>query len=340
MSDPWLETDGSGPLIAAVVCTRNRVALLDRALEGLARQTLPKSSFEVVVVDDGSTDSTSDLANRWSTELPLQFARQRAAGLASAKNHGLYRSRAPLVLFLDDDDVADAELLERHVLAHRQHPRLADAVLGYTRLATRLDADPLMDFVTRAGGYLFSYGTFADGAKLDFSHFWGGRTSCKREFLLRHGVFHQAFTFGCEDIELGFRLSRHGLTVHYRADAFSTMLRELSLEDFCARLRRQGRSNALFSSLYADRVVQEWTRVSEARSGLAGLECRRGEIEAVASRLDVMARQKIAASLPLTEFDLRPLHRAYRDVFHLSLYSGIAEGLDALPRDDGARGMR
>jgi len=77
-----------------------------------------------------------------------------------------------------------------------------------------------MHFVTDVGQYLFAYQDLVDGQRLDHTYFWGGRSSCKRS-LLRHGLFNPTFRFGSEDIELGHRLSRHGLQVVFARDAVS-----------------------------------------------------------------------------------------------------------------------
>ena len=79
---------------------------------------------------------------------------------------------------------------------------------------------------------------------LEYTAFWGGRSSCKRSLLVRHGLFHPDFRFGCEDIELGWRLARYGLRVIYTPCARSVMIRALTFDQFCARSYRQGRSQA------------------------------------------------------------------------------------------------
>src|SRR5204863_5645625 len=139
--------------------------------------------------------------------------------------------------------------LEEHLEMHRRWPGPADAVLGYTALSSECNQDPFMRYVTHVGRQLFSYGAIEHGDVLDFTYFWGGRTSCKREFLLAHGVFNPAFQFGCEDIELGFRLAHRGLRVIHSRLARSTMVRSIDIEGFCERLVKQGRSNAHFSRL-------------------------------------------------------------------------------------------
>ena len=95
--------------------------------------------------------------------------------------------------------------------AHLANPDPAVAVLGLTTLAPEVRRSPLMRHVTEVGCQLFSYGWMKPGQVMDHTAFWGGRSSCKRSLLVRHGVFHPDFRFGCEDIELGWRLRRFGL---------------------------------------------------------------------------------------------------------------------------------
>ena len=73
-----------------MISTYNRASLLAGTLASLTRQTLSQDLFEVVIVDDGSTDETADVCRAFAPILPHRYVRQRNAGLASARNHGLY----------------------------------------------------------------------------------------------------------------------------------------------------------------------------------------------------------------------------------------------------------
>src|SRR5262249_13136685 len=123
-------------------------------------------------------------------------------------NLGLFAAKSPIILFFDDDDVADEDLLAEHLKIHLRYPLQNVAVLGYTGWAPSIKVNSVMRFVTDIGHYLFSYSKLVDGQRLDFTYMWGGRTSCKRSLLTETGVFRQEFDFGSEDIELGFRLSK------------------------------------------------------------------------------------------------------------------------------------
>jgi len=250
--------------ITVVIPTLNRAELLAAALESLERQTIARDEYEIVVVDDGSSDETGVVCDRFQRRVNLRYFPVRHAGIAAAKNIGIFVARAPILFFFDDDDVAHADLLRQHVAAHERWPDETAAVLGYTTWAPWLDITELMHFVTGVGQYLFSYPGLDTRRPLDFTHFWGGRSSCKRSFLARHGVFRQAFDFGCEDIELGYRLQRFGLNIHYEPEAISFMNRGIALDEFCRRCERQGRAQLMFSRLHRDPVIQDYCDTRDA----------------------------------------------------------------------------
>lgn len=144
------------PVLSAVVCTHNRADLLRQTLESLSRQTLDHDSFEVVLIDDGSSDETREVARAFESKLPLRYSHQRNAGLASARNHGLFLACGDILLFLDDD-VAHPNLLETHCDSHRRFSQPHYGVLGFTEIDPAIASDPLMHFVTQIGCFLFSF---------------------------------------------------------------------------------------------------------------------------------------------------------------------------------------
>jgi hypothetical protein len=250
-------------LLSVVIPTHNRAVLLRPALESLVAQTLDRAHFEVVIVDDGSTDNTPALCREFARKLPLRYFRIMNSGISSAKNLGVFASVGSLVLFFDDDDIADPDLLRQHVDVHEQLPA-ATAVLGFTGWAPGLEITPVMDYVMNKGFLLFSYSHLTAGDLLDFTYFWGGRTSCKRLLLIKHGVFNQNFPRIIEDIELGYRLSRFGLKVKFHPAARQYMNRPIGFDAFCKRCEAQGHAFLSFSRLHADPVVQDYCLAAEA----------------------------------------------------------------------------
>ncbi|QIK38843.1 glycosyltransferase [Caldichromatium japonicum] len=325
------------PWLSAILCTRNRAQLLARALAGLCAQTLDPERFEVILIDDGSTDETAQVAEHFAPWLNLRYSRQPHAGLAAAKNHGVCLARAPIVVFLDDDDVLDSRALEEHLAAHRREPDLALAVLGWTGLGGKAARSPLMRYVTEVGCQLFYYPALKDVQLLDFSFFWGGRSSCKRELLLREGLFDPQFRFGAEDIELAFRLRRAGLRVRYHAAAKGYMIRDLSVDDIARRSVLQGRSNWAFYRKHPQPEVWDWAQLAGIEAEWMRIAEHYPRLLKTARDLDRWARARVEQDLPLDPLGTSLLHCAYAALLRASRIKGTIEGMhegaDRLRRD-------
>jgi glycosyltransferase involved in cell wall biosynthesis len=319
-------SSGSAPLVTGILCTYNRSALLRQVLDSLSRQTLPRDRFEIIVVDDGSTDDTRAVVNGFLEQLPVRCIYQDNAGLAAAKNRGISVASGGIVVFLDDDDIAEPHLLEEHLKTHRRYPDGYLAVLGHTDIHPDYAHRPLMHFVTKVGHYLFAYSDLKDGEVLDYTHFWGGRSSCKREFLLTHGVFNPLFRFGCEDIELGYRLSKHGLRVMYNARARSLMIRDIDFDSFCRRLIAQGESQYRFSRLYHEEEVHRWTEVIGAEEAWAEMGPIFETLLRSARELDRIANLRMDSGIPLDDLTTAFLHRSYWNAFRACKLKGIYQG--------------
>jgi glycosyltransferase involved in cell wall biosynthesis len=114
-SDASAAGRADAPVASIVVATKNRRDRLSALLRALERQTVPAASFEVIVVDDGSTDATPDLLATAAEHGPLElhtFRQDVSAGPAAARNRGWRAAKASLIAFTDDDCEPVAEWLE------------------------------------------------------------------------------------------------------------------------------------------------------------------------------------------------------------------------------------
>jgi glycosyltransferase involved in cell wall biosynthesis len=305
------------PVISVVIPTRNRRTLLSGMLESLRAQSLPNDEFEIIVVDDGSTDETPAFCFSLAEEDVIRYRRVTSGGIGQAKNFGLLAAKAPLVLFVDDDDVAAPDLLERHIEIHGSHQDDYVAVLGFTTWAPWLKITPLMKHVTEVGRQLFAY-PLPEEEPLSFHHFWGGRSSCKRQFLLDHGIFNPDFTSIIEDVELAYRLVPARLTVLHTRRAVTHMARSLSFAEFCDRSERRGRALALFAALHPEPAVEDFCDTADAVE-------RWNAVEPVLPQK--VARVRELERRPDSAESLAELHALYRCTFDAFQLKGIAEWL-------------
>ena len=112
----------SSPDVTVVIPTYNRAPLLDRTLDSVLAQTF--QNFEVLVVDDGSTDGTSALVAEYAARDAriLYLAQPRNAGVSAARNRGLREAQGAFIAFLDSDDEWMPEKLARQVARFREVP--------------------------------------------------------------------------------------------------------------------------------------------------------------------------------------------------------------------------
>ncbi|TJV71901.1 MAG: glycosyltransferase family 2 protein [Mesorhizobium sp.] len=119
------------PLISVITPTHNRRSQVVRAVESVLAQTLTR--FEHIVVDDGSTDGTAAaLAEIRDPRLIYVGAKWRGAN--AARNAGIERARAPVVTFLDSDDVYLPDRLERTLARFDQNPSLEVLISSFLSL--------------------------------------------------------------------------------------------------------------------------------------------------------------------------------------------------------------
>lgn len=216
--------------------TYNRAALLHRSLEALAAQRFPDGDFEVIVADDGSSDTTRDVVESFAGRLRIRYVFQQDEGFraAAARNAGARLASAPVLVFLDTGVLAGPGLVRAHYDAHLAATAPAGpgrAVLGYTYGHNRFEPfaglrDVLAglrpeEAVERLGAdEAFHDMRHARLARVDFDLqrlvspwwlFWSLNISVAAESFRAVGGFDEDFRgWGLEDVELGFRLARHG----------------------------------------------------------------------------------------------------------------------------------
>jgi glycosyltransferase involved in cell wall biosynthesis len=127
----------AGPLVTVVIPCYNQAHFLTEAIESVLSQSYP--NFEVVVVDDGSTDDTSEVASRYPQKVRL--IRQENRGLSGARNTGIGHASGEYVVFLDADDRLLPKALEVGIEQLEAHPECA-FVSGHCRWISG-DGSPL-----------------------------------------------------------------------------------------------------------------------------------------------------------------------------------------------------
>jgi glucosyl-dolichyl phosphate glucuronosyltransferase len=103
-----------GAKISAIICTRDRSTYLARCLKALSLQTLSSKQYEIIIVDNGSSDETGSIAGSFCAgHANWRYVREDRAGLAIARNTGIAISSAQIVAFTDDDAEPEPSWLQR-----------------------------------------------------------------------------------------------------------------------------------------------------------------------------------------------------------------------------------
>jgi len=231
------------PKISIIITTYNRGDLLRRQLQRLTDQTLPVEEFEVVVADDGSSDDTKSIVEEFAGRLPLAYHYQEDLGfrVCAARNAGARLARAPVLAFLDAGAIPGPGLVAAHLAAHAD-PARRRVVAGYGHafsaslgrldgLGELIDELPLDEVVQRYAGdpefldgrfdRLAAVGFDMDRDRLPWQIFFTFNFSVRADDFRAVDGFDEAFVqWGGEDLELGYRFARSGMSFHFDRDAW------------------------------------------------------------------------------------------------------------------------
>ena len=232
---------------SVLLATRDRAASLERTLASLAAQEAPGLTWEVLVADNGSTDDTPAVLERWAGRLPLRTATEPAPGKNRALNRVLGMARGALLLFTDDDVVVAPGWIAAHAAAAARWP--GHQIFGGI-IRPLFPPDP-PEWAVRQPFASVLFAAYDLGVterptgELPFGPNYGLRSECLRAAAFDDGVGPNGreYAMGGET-ELLRRLARGGAKAVYVPDAVveHVVRPEQLTEQFAlARARRFGR---------------------------------------------------------------------------------------------------
>ncbi|MGB3137589.1 MAG: glycosyltransferase [Nodosilinea sp.] len=239
--------------ISVVTPTYNRQPVLEKCLLALERQTCDPAlvdDYELVVVDDGSTDGTQEWL-RQTTEFPhVRLFERHHEGAGMARNYGVKVARGDTIVFIDSDVILAPGALQAH--ARALHDAYQDQGHDRTFTAGRLVNTSNFDQPT------------TEPAKVtDFSNafFDTANVAIARRWLIDAGLFDPDFRlYGWEDLELGVRLKNLGISMikvpealgyHYHAPFALDQIPKMIDQE-----TQRGRMGALFYQKHPTREVR------------------------------------------------------------------------------------
>ncbi len=237
------------PSLSVAVATHNRRERLARVLGALSAQEFSRGHFEVVVIVDGSTDRSAEMARALEIPYDLRVIEQDNRGLAATRNRGAEEARHPIVVFLDDDIELTPGALIAHARAHVESPQRW--ALGYYPPA--VTADSLW------GASLRFWWEDHFGRKAATGHQWSfldvvdGNSSIPVELLKDAGGFDERFRGGRrQDCELGVRLLKRGVPISFHADAMGWHHFDARLDKAFRSAAEEGRYDVLLAEMHPE----------------------------------------------------------------------------------------
>jgi GT2 family glycosyltransferase len=221
---------GPWPRISVVVCSYNGSRTIRETFEHLARVEYP--NFEVVVVDDGSTDDTAAIASQYDVRL----IRTENGGLSRARNVGMMAATGEIIFYLDDDAYPDPHHL--YYLAHAF--RSGCAAAGGPNLPPPGDHPVALAVAHAPGGplHVLTSDTVAE-------HIPGCNFAVRRDWLIKIGGFDPSFRVAGDDVDACWRLQQAGGRIDFHHAALVWHHRRDSVLRYLKQQRGYGRAEAL-----------------------------------------------------------------------------------------------
>jgi O-antigen biosynthesis protein len=228
------------PLASVVVCSFNGERWMAGCLEALSRLDYPR--YEVIVVDDGSTDGTAAAAAKFDF---VRLISTDNGGLSRARNVGLEAARGAVVAYLDDDARPEPSWLSHLVRALMDGPHVA---VGGPNIAPP-DDGLAADCVANAPGGP-THVLLSDG---EAEHIPGCNMAFRADALRAIGGFDPVFRVAGDDVDVCWRLQEHGETIGFAPSAMVWHHRRPSLRGFLRQQFQYGKAEALLERKWPER---------------------------------------------------------------------------------------
>ena len=231
-SAPPVARRAAWPKVSVIVCTYNGQRTLRETLTGI--ESLQYPDFEVIVVDDGSTDRSAAIAAEFSD---VRVIRTPNRGLSNARNTGLEAATGEIVAYIDDDACPD-----RHWLLH-----LVDTLLGSAHMGVGgpnlpcPDDSPVADCVSLAPGgpaHVMLSEQIAE-------HIPGCNMAFRKAALLATGGFDPQFCIAGDDVDICWRIQERGWTLAFSPGAVVWHHRRAQVKKYWSQQVNYGKAEAL-----------------------------------------------------------------------------------------------
>lgn len=125
-------------LISVIICTYNRASLLKNCLQSLEKQIADKKNYEVIVIDNNSTDNTKEIVKDFvKSQANIKIVTEKNLGRSQARNRGWKEAKGKYVAYIDDDALADSDWVEQIILFIKKNPKINAFGGPYSRFSLK-----------------------------------------------------------------------------------------------------------------------------------------------------------------------------------------------------------
>ena len=219
------------PFISVVVCSYNGSATIRDTLDGLQQIKYPY--FEVIVVNDGSTDNLAQIVK----EYPVKLVSTVNRGLSSARNTGMHNAKGEIIAYIDDDAYPDPQWLHYLAYAFRSSKH---ACIGGPNIAP-CDDGPIATCVANAPGgpvHVLETDELAE-------HVPGCNMSFRKDALMKIKGFDPVYKTAGDDVDVCWRIQQSGETIGFHPAALVWHHRRNSFKAYWQQQKGYGKAEAL-----------------------------------------------------------------------------------------------
>jgi glycosyltransferase involved in cell wall biosynthesis len=219
--------------LSVIIPVRNSGSFLSEVLEAIRSSELPPDTYEIIVVDDASTDASVAVAARYAdTIVRLSGA---GAGPAYTRNRGVELAQGEVVAFIDSDVVVRPTTLPRMLSMLADRPEIAAVSASHD------ESSGAPNFISQYWNLLLRFGEQRHAGRC--AHFVSGCGAIRRKVLVSAGMYDEwRFAIAClENVELGQRLLGAGHGVLLSSELKVTHLRRWTLVSVCQEVWRRSR---------------------------------------------------------------------------------------------------
>jgi glycosyltransferase involved in cell wall biosynthesis len=231
------ENSSKSPEVSVILCSYNRAERVARCLKALENQSIGQDNYEVVCVNDGSTDATGQaMQDGLKRVRGVYLEHETNRALAAGRNTAIANANGKLLLFINDDTYASPDFLEQHLKTHNEHTGKQIAVLGYLPFVAQ-EKRRIFSLALMQSNLYFGFTGMQPNVEYPFWYFITGNLSVPRECFVDNDIwFDETFLrYGYEDIECGYRLWQLGLSVYYNPRAQALHDHHITIENFIKR---------------------------------------------------------------------------------------------------------